>query len=45
VNWPGIIQQPVNAASRRIDVKTARPGVNQFSSTGVPRNPRVPQNM
>jgi len=27
VNWPGIIHQPVNAASRRIDVKTAKPGV------------------
>jgi len=25
---PGIIQQPVNARSRRIGVKTARPGVD-----------------
>jgi len=28
VNWPDIIQQPVNAASRRIGMKTARPGVD-----------------
>jgi len=26
--WPGIIQQPVNAGSRRMGVKTARPGVD-----------------
>jgi len=26
--WPSIIQQPVNASSRRIGVKTARPGVH-----------------
>jgi len=25
--WPGIIQQPVNAVSRRIGVKTARSGI------------------
>jgi len=31
--WPGIIQQPVNAlaGSRRIGVKTARPGVDYSS--------------
>jgi len=27
--WPGIIQQPVNAGSRRISVKTTRPGVDR----------------
>ena len=26
--WPGIIQQPVNAGSHGIIVKTARPGVD-----------------
>jgi len=26
--WPGIIQQPVNAGSRRIGAKTAMPGVD-----------------
>jgi len=26
--WPSIIQQPVNADSRRIAVKSARPGVD-----------------
>jgi len=26
--WPGITQQPVNAGSRRISVKTARPGAD-----------------
>jgi len=26
--WPGIIQQPVSAGSRRIGVKTVRPGVD-----------------
>jgi len=31
--WPGIIQQPVNAfaGSRKIGVKTARPGVDYSS--------------
>jgi len=31
--WPGIIQQPVNAlaGSRRIGMKTARPGVDYSS--------------
>ena len=31
--WPGIIQQPVNAlaGSRRIVMKTARPGVDYNS--------------
>jgi len=31
--WPGIIQQPVNAGSRRIGVKTARLGVDQCFPT------------
>jgi len=26
--WPGIIQQPANASSRRIGVKTAKPVVD-----------------
>jgi len=26
--WPGIIQQPVNAGSRRIGVKTVKPGLD-----------------
>jgi len=26
--WPGIIQQPVNAGSRRIGEKTSKPGVD-----------------
>jgi len=26
--WPGIIQQPGNAGSRRTGMKTARPGVD-----------------
>jgi len=31
--WPGIIEQPVNAlaGSHRIDMKTARPGVDYSS--------------
>jgi len=26
--WPAILQQPVNASSRRIGMKTARPNVD-----------------
>jgi len=31
--WPSIIQQPVNADSRRIGVKSARPGVDCRSTS------------
>jgi len=27
-NWPGIVQQPVNAGSRVVAVKTAKPSVD-----------------
>jgi len=28
VNWPGIVQLPVNTGSRKLGVKTAGPSVN-----------------
>jgi len=29
-NWPGIVQRPVNAGSRKLGVKTARPNVDYY---------------
>jgi len=43
--WPGIIQQPANASSRRIGVKTAKPGVDRALTNATPKIPRtVPKN-